>query len=65
MPKANTHIPKLDKTKFSINNKVKHTIEDFPYLQAVAYGYLGKPTPKMEKILTGMRKHEKVRNQPV
>ena len=56
-------VPKLDKSQFSVNGKVKHTIEDFPYLQAVAYGYLGKPVPKMEKVLTEIRKHEKVRNQ--
>ena len=56
-------VPKLDKSQFSVNVKVKHTIEDFPYLQAVAYGYLGKPVPKMEKVLTEIRKHEKVRNK--
>ena len=56
-------VPKLDKSQFSVNVKVRHTIEDFPYLQAVAYGYLGKPVPKMEKVLTEIRKHEKVRNQ--
>ena len=56
-------MPKLDKNQFSVNTRVKHTIEDFPYLQAVASGYLGKAVPKMEKVLTGMRKHEKTRNQ--
>jgi hypothetical protein len=50
--------PKLDKTIFTINSKVKHTIDDFPYLQAVAYGYLGKPVPKMIKELTSIRKHK-------
>ncbi len=57
--------PKLDKTNFTINSKVKHTIDDFPYLQAVAYGYLGKPVPKMIKELTSIRKHEKARNQSI
>jgi hypothetical protein len=56
-------VPKLDKSQFSVNAKVRHTIEDFPYLQAVAYVYLGKPVPKMKKVLTEIRKHEKVRNQ--
>jgi hypothetical protein len=51
--------PKLDKSAFSVNPNIKHKLEDFPYIQAVAYGYLGSEAPKMEKQLTGMRKHLK------
>lgn len=51
---------KLDKTIFNVNQKVKHELEDFQYLQAVAFGFLGKNSPKMEKVLTGMRKHVKI-----
>ncbi len=54
-----TNFPKLDKKAFSINQKMKHSLEDFAYIQAVAYGYLGKSVPQMDKTLTGMRKHMK------
>lgn len=53
------YTPKLDKTAFSVNPNTKHTLEDFPYIQSVAYGYLGGEAPKMEKQLFGMRKHLK------
>lgn len=59
----NVITPKLDKTIFTLNQKVKHTLEDFPYIQAVAYGYLGNKAPKMDKKYFRVRKHSEFNKQ--